>query len=120
MYAGVVCNLLCILINLTGVSEWHFWSALLLLGVGWNFMFISATQLVTSSYQPAEKAKTQAANEFMVFSMVTVSALSSGWLEASYGWQAMNWMVLPLVLWALSVMFFIGSKQSSSHATVSG
>ncbi|MGB0204088.1 MAG: MFS transporter [Neptuniibacter sp.] len=120
MYAGVVCNLLCILINLTGVSEWHFWSALLLLGIGWNFMFISATQLVTSSYQPAEKAKTQAANEFMVFSMVTVSALSSGWLEASYGWQAMNWMVLPLVLWAFSVMFFIGKKQSKNRETVPG
>lgn len=120
MYAGVACNLLCIVINLNGISEWHFWSALLLLGVGWNFMFISATQMVTSSYQPAEKAKTQAANEFMVFSMVTVSALSSGWLEASFGWQAMNWMMLPLVLWALSVMFFIGSKQSSSTATVSG
>lgn len=120
MTAGAICILLCIGINLTGTSEWHFWAALLMLGVGWNFMFISSTQLVTSSYRPSEKAKTQAANEFLVFSMVTVSALSSGWLEASYGWQAMNWMMLPLVLWALSVMFLIGSKQSSSTATVSG
>jgi predicted MFS family arabinose efflux permease len=119
MYTGAVFMLVCIAINLAGVSEWHFWAALLLLGVGWNFMFISATQLLTETYRPAEKAKSQAANEFLVFSMVTLSALSSGWLEAEFGWQAMNWMMLPLVLWAVSVIFFIG-KQRSAQTLTSG
>ena len=118
MYAGAVLMLACIGINLTGVSEWHFWTALLLLGVGWNFMFISATQMVTSTYKPAEKAKSQAANEFIVFSMVTVSALSSGWMEAALGWQAMNWMMLPLVIWAMAVIFVIGQKQTQAVSTV--
>lgn len=120
MYTGAVTMLGCIAINLTGTSEWHFWSALLLLGIGWNFMFISATQLVTNSYRPAEKAKTQAANEFLVFSMVTLSALSSGWLESSYGWQAMNWMMLPLVLWAVTVIFFIGRSDKRASAIATG
>jgi len=118
MYAGAVFMLGCIGINLMGVSEWHFWTALLLLGVGWNFMFISATQLLTSTYLPAEKAKSQAANEFIVFSMVTLSALSSGWLEATLGWQAMNWIVLPLVLWALAVIFFIGRIDSHKKTSM--
>ena len=85
MYAGAVFMLACIGINLMGVSEWHFWTALVCLGIGWNFMFIGATQLVTTTYRPSEKAKSQAANEFLVFSMVTVSAMSAGWMEAVLG-----------------------------------
>lgn len=112
MYAGVALVLACIAINLHGISEWHFLVALVLLGIGWNFMFISATQLVTSCYRASEKAKSQAANEFMVFSMVTVSALSSGWMEATFGWQAMNWAVLPIVLGTLLVMFVMQKRQT--------
>lgn len=111
MYLGALFMLGCIGINLTGVSEWHFWLALFFLGIGWNFMFISATQLVTMSYRSAEKAKSQAANEFIVFSMVTVSALSAGWMEATLGWQAMNWIVLPLIIWAVAVIYFVGGRQ---------
>ncbi|WP_286239327.1 MFS transporter [Neptuniibacter halophilus] len=120
MTLGVVFMLACIGINLTGVSEWHFWTALVCLGIGWNFMFISATQLVTSTYQPAEKAKTQAANEFIVFSMVTLSALSSGWMESALGWQTMNWTMLPLVLWAAAVIFLVGRKPSPVSAVAGG
>ncbi|WP_415881714.1 MFS transporter [Neptuniibacter sp. QD34_54] len=116
MYAGAVFMLACIGINLMGVSEWHFWTALVCLGIGWNFMFIGATQLVTTTYRPAEKAKSQAANEFLVFSMVTVSAMSAGWMEAVLGWQAMNWIVLPLILWAVAVIFYIGRSHSEPVA----
>lgn len=112
MYTGAALMLACVGVNLLGVTEWHFWLALLLLGVGWNFMFISATQLVTTTYRPEEKAKTQAANEFIVFSMVTLSALSSGWLEATFGWQTMNIMVLPFVFWAIAVIYLIGQNQT--------
>ncbi|PIE25251.1 MAG: MFS transporter [Neptuniibacter caesariensis] len=118
MYIGAVFMLACIAINLMGVSKWHFWLALLFLGIGWNFMFISATHLATTAYRPAEKAKSQAANEFIVFSMVAVSALSSGWMEATLGWQAMNWIVTPLILWAMAVIYFIGGRQlPSANAT---
>ncbi len=104
MILGALLMLVCIFLNLHGVSQWHFWAALALLGVGWNFMFISATQLVTSAYRTEEKAKSQAANEFLVFGMVTVSAFSSGWLESSLGWQMLNTLMIPVVIWAVVVI----------------
>ena len=78
--------------------------ALLLLGIGWNFMFITATRLVSETYRLAEKGKTQASNEFLVFSMVTLSALASGWLESSVGWQRLNILVVPLLVLTLLVI----------------
>ncbi|WP_290703588.1 MFS transporter [Amphritea sp.] len=106
MVLGAVFMLACIVLNLNGVSQWHFWGGLALLGVGWNFMFISATQLVTSAYRTEEKAKSQAANEFLIFGMVTVSAFSSGWLESSLGWQMLNTLMIPVVIWAVVVILF--------------
>lgn len=95
---GLLLIAACCFINLHGTSHTHFLLALFLLGVGWNFMFVSATQLVSECYQPQERAKSQAANEFLVFSMVTLSSLAAGWLEASVGWQAINLYTLPVLL----------------------
>lgn len=113
---GAILNIACIVINLLGVSEWHFWSALLLLGLGWNFMFISATQLLTTLYRETEKAKIQATNEFLVFFSVTLSALSSGWLEASVGWFSLNLMMLPVVLLVI-VLLIIPTTQNQVIST---
>ncbi len=110
MLVGAVLMLLCIYINLQGQSEWHFWAALFILGLGWNFMFISATSLVTSAYKDSERAKTQAANEFLVFGMVTISALSSGWMEATMGWETMNLMMVPALLWAILVIVIFSRR----------
>ncbi|EPJ45601.1 MAG: putative drug transport transmembrane protein [Osedax symbiont Rs1] len=107
---GAVLILLCIAVNYDGQSLWHFWAGLVLLGLGWNFMFISATHLVTSAYEPHEKAKTQAANEFILFSMVTVSALSSGWLEATIGWTKMNLLMIVVVVISILVVWFFSRK----------
>lgn len=109
---GGVLMLLCIGVNLAGQSEWHFWAGLFLLGLGWNFMFISATGLVTETYRASEKAKSQATNEFLVFSMVTLSALGSGWLETSFGWMLMNQLMIPVVLWAMVVVAIFARKAS--------
>lgn len=118
MLLGAVLMLLCIALNLHGVSQWHFWAALALLGVGWNFMFIGATQLVTSAYLPAEKAKSQAANEFLIFGMVTVSAFSSGWLEATLGWQMLNTLMIPVLVWVMLVVYVYRKSVSRHLATV--
>ncbi|SFC76113.1 MFS transporter [Pseudoalteromonas denitrificans] len=97
----------CILINLQGLSHNHFLFALFLLGVGWNFMFISATQMVSSTYKNSEKAKSQAANEFLVFSMVTLSSLSAGWLESSLGWQTLNFIsIIPLTIIFIGLIYY--------------
>ncbi len=101
---GCILILLCVGINLHGLTHAHFMVALLLLGIGWNFMFITATRLVSETYSLAEKGKTQASNEFLVFSMVTMSALASGWLESLIGWQRLNILVVPLIVLTLWVV----------------
>ncbi|MFW1677016.1 MFS transporter [Pontibacter sp. JAM-7] len=116
MLCGVFLMLGCVAVNLSGTEVWQFWLALVLLGVGWNFMFISATQMLTGCYTTAERGKTQAANEFVVFSMATLATFSSGALEASLGWQAMNWLVLPLIIWAAAViLIFANTGQAASE-----
>ena len=118
MFVGIVLVLLCCLVNLLGLSHWHFLTALFLLGVGWNFMFISATQMVSQTYLPTERAKAQATNEFLVFSMVTLSALSAGWLEATLGWQTLNLITLPvLIVSALWLAIFKIKQKASTVAT---
>lgn len=109
--AGGVLFVLCIAINIHGESIWHFRAALVVLGVGWNFMFISATGLFSQSYQSQNKAKAQALNEFVVFGCVTVTALLSGWLESTAGWQNLNIYVLPFVL-AVIVLFAFSARKS--------
>ncbi|MFC3033399.1 MFS transporter [Pseudoalteromonas fenneropenaei] len=102
--AGIALMLLCVLTNLYGTSHAHFLVALTLLGVGWNFMFITATQMVSSTYQPSERGKAQATNEFLVFSMVALSSLGAGWLEGTIGWQNINWYTLPILLLLLFIL----------------
>lgn len=114
--SGALIMLLCIGINLNGQSELHFSVALFLLGLGWNFMFVSATHLVTGAYSEAEKPKAQAANEFLIFSMVTFSALASGWLEATLGWHVMNLICIPVVLFAMAIVLYFRKKQAFSFA----
>ncbi|MDO6562559.1 MFS transporter [Amphritea sp. 1_MG-2023] len=118
MLLGALLMLSCILLNLHGVSQWHFWAALFLLGVGWNFMFISATQMVTYSYKTIEKSKSQAANECLVFGMVTISAFSSGWLESTLGWQMLNTLMIPVLAWAVLVIF-VFRQPVKQHLSVS-
>ena len=98
---GALLELGCVLINLTGTGLWHFRLALILLGVGWNFLFIGGTTLLTRSYRPAEKARVQASNDFAVFTTVTLASLSAGALQQLYGWRTVNLGVLPLLLVAL-------------------
>lgn len=109
---GGLLFVLCIAINIQGQSIWHFRLALILLGVGWNFMFIAATGLFSQSYQSKNKSKAQAFNEFFVFSCVTITALMSGWLESTVGWQTMNLYVLPFVL-AVMAIFGINAYKAS-------
>jgi len=82
---------------LAGNEIAHFLAALLLVGVGWNFMYTGGTTLLTESYTPAEKARTQGLNDFIVFSTMAVSSASSGALVSTTGWDTMNAAALPIV-----------------------
>ena len=114
---GAVLFLLCIAINIHGESIWHFRAALVLLGIGWNFMFIAATGLFSQSYQAKNKSKAQALNEFVVFSCVSITALLSGWLESTVGWQMLNIYVLPFVLLVIMVFAFSAKKANRPSVT---
>jgi len=110
MFLGAVFGLLCVAINLLGTTVAHFWTALLLLGVSWNFLFIGATTLLTSTYRPAERAKTQALNDFVVFTTVSLSALTAGTLQHRYGWQVVNLGVVPLLLIIIASILWLKSR----------
>lgn len=101
MQAGFVLLLGHVAVALSGVGFLHFLSALVLLGVGWNFAFIGGTTLLTQTYRPAEQLKVQAVNEFTVFGLVALATLSAGWLYDRFGWIALNLAVVPLLAAAL-------------------
>jgi MFS family permease len=86
------------LIALSGITLWHFWSALILLGVGWNLAFVGGTALVTQCHRPNERNKVQAVNDFLVFGSMAIGSFASGHLLASYGWAMVAGVVLPVVV----------------------
>jgi MFS family permease len=95
--AGLLMIALAAIVGLSGLSVAHFWVALVLLGVGWNFGFIGATALVTDCYRPEERVKVQSANDFLVFGSVAIASFSSGKLLSVGGWDSVNWLVFPPV-----------------------
>ncbi len=101
MQIGFVLLLVEVGLALSGVEFLHFLSALIFLGVGWNFSFIGGTTLLAQAYRPAEQAKVQATNEFIVFGLVAVATLSAGWLYDRFGWVTLNLAAVPLLVAAL-------------------
>jgi MFS family permease len=97
MLWGVVLSLACIGIALAGIEVAHFWWALVLLGVGWNFLFIGGTTLLTETYRPAEKAKVQGANDLFIFLVMASSSFASGVILERNGWQILNYAAIPFV-----------------------
>ena len=115
--AGVVLMGLGSVVALNGVTVAHFVTALVLVGIGWNFMYTGGTTLLTDAYTPAEKARTQGANDFIVFSIMGVSSFSSGALVSAAGWEVMNWSALPvLLLIAVVVMWFARRRPAATLA----
>ncbi|MGL4409566.1 MAG: MFS transporter [Zoogloea sp.] len=101
----------CVVIAVSGVSLHHFISALVLLGVGWNFLFIGGTTLLTESCRPEERAKAQGANDFIVFTVQGVTSLASGMAISASGWSSLNLMALPLVvLTALCTLWWMRQR----------
>lgn len=111
MIAGAACLLVAVLAAVTGLTIYNFWLGLFLLGVGWNFMFIGGTTLLTESYSPAEKAKTQGLNDFLIFGSVACASLSSGGLLHVFGWNAVNVGAVPFLLIASVAIVWLMLKR---------
>jgi len=94
---GAALMFVCVGIALSGVTLMHFWWALVLLGVGWNFLFIGGTTLLTETYRAEEKAKVQGTNDFLVLGVQGLTSLSSGVLISSQGWARLNTWALPII-----------------------
>jgi len=103
-------------IGIAGISLWHFWIGLALLGVGWNFAFIGATTMVTHCHRPNERNKVQAFNDFLVFGSMAISSFSSGTLLVNFGWSAVNEVVFPVVLAASALLLWSALRRRASYA----
>jgi predicted MFS family arabinose efflux permease len=106
---GLTLLLCCAAVALSGLGLWQFWTALILLGLGWNFGFIGATTMVAASYRPSEKGKAQGFHDFVLFGSVAFASLMSGAVYNAWGWNMLNWVILPvaglcLLLLALTSM----------------
>jgi MFS family permease len=102
---GALLTAACVAVNLEFAPYFAtFMVALALLGVGWNFMFVGGTTLLSTTYAPEERVRVQATHDFIVFGSVACTALSSGAIHMTYGWEALNLTLLPPVIIALAVV----------------
>jgi MFS family permease len=110
---GLVCLLAAGLTGLSGVTLPHFFGALILLGVGWNFGFIGATAMLTAAHTTEERGRVQGMNDFAVFGLVCLASLASGGLmncsggDAVAGWTAVNLAMLPLLAAAAAALIWL-------------
>lgn len=104
LLAGIIALSLCIIIGFAGHQYVHYWGALVLLGIGWNFMFITATTLLPQSYTPSEKYKIQGLNDLVMFSCQAAASLSAGWVINTLGWNSMLIICIPLLLLSATVI----------------
>jgi len=97
IFIGLVLLFACVALAVNGIDLFNFTAALIALGLGWNFTFVGASTLLTETYQPAERAKVQATNDFLVFGTVAAASLSSGALLYAYDWNMVNFFALPFL-----------------------
>jgi cyanate permease len=98
-------------IGISGITVAHFWTVLVLLGIGWNFAFIGATTMVTQCHRPQERNKVQAFNDFLIFGSMAVSSFSSGQLLEYFGWQAINQVVFPTIFIAAAMLLWLSLRR---------
>jgi MFS family permease len=97
LLSGALFNLAAIAVAFAGISVAHFWWSLVLVGIGWNFLFIGGTTLLTTTYRPEERAKAQGANDQVIFIMMAISSVASGLTVTTGGWERVNLVAAPLI-----------------------
>lgn len=121
IFIGGFLKVVCIGIAAAGESFMHFWAALLILGVAWNFLYVGATTLLTGTYTVAERAKAQAFNEVTIFVVVGIGTFFSGMALEGFGWTAVVLGTLPFVLVVMGGIAWLAwrgrNRQDTRHAT---
>ncbi|HLE67717.1 MAG TPA: MFS transporter [Burkholderiales bacterium] len=117
MFAGALLNVAAIATAVSGISVAHFWWSLVLLGVGWNFLYVGGTTMLTETYRPEERAKAQGVNDFAIFVMMAISSFTSGVIVTNAGWERLNLAaLLPLVAVIVSIAWLALQQRSRRMA----
>ncbi|MDX5320196.1 MAG: MFS transporter, partial [Bacteroidota bacterium] len=103
--SGAIIYLLCLLIALNGHALGNYWVALILLGLGWNFLFIGGTVLLSKTYSMSERFKIQSLNDLIVLGLQATASLSAGYVVYAMGWDTLLWICLPFMLLLLVLSF---------------
>jgi MFS family permease len=101
---GALLLLVAVVVDLEGLGFANFLVGLALVGLGWNFLFIGGTTLLTEGYRPEERAKVQGLNDFLIFGTVAAGSFASGALHSRFGWTMVNYGVLPLIVLVLAAI----------------
>jgi hypothetical protein len=105
---GVLAYVICLLAAFQGPELWSFGVSLVLLGVGWNFLFLAGTNLLPGGYRPEERFRVQSSNDFVVFSIQALVSLGSGWALFRLGWNGLLLVCIPML--ALFTVFIAGRR----------
>jgi len=115
LFAGLALMIACVLVDSSGHGLMHYWSGLVMLGVGWNLLFVSGTALLTSTYRPEERFRAQAVNEFAVFGTQALASLLAGPAMYALGWRALNLAALPLLVLLLALLLVAAQRSRKSR-----
>jgi MFS family permease len=115
IFLGIACMFGCVFIAIAGQELVHYWVALVLLGLGWNFLFVSGTVLLTSSYYPAERFKVQAVNDFTVFGIQAFTSLSAGTVIFNANWNVLVLLNLPALFLVLGFVVLLRKQLSQAN-----
>ena len=120
MYSGVIILFFSIIINFVDQNFYNYFFSLILLGLGWNFLFISGSSLLIISYRPEEKFRAQGLNDFMVFGTQAIGALSAGFFLNIFGWKLINLICIPLLIIIILTIYIsenrIKSRKKNSNS----
>ncbi len=105
-------------VGIAGITVAHFWTGLILLGLGWNLAFIGATTMVTQCHRPEERNKVQSFNDFLIFGSMAVSSFSSGQILAYLSWPAINQVVFPVVFAAGGLLVWLAMRRRDEATAV--
>ena len=111
IYAGIIILFLCIIINFFFQTYYGYMIGLILLGVGWNFLFVTGSSLLVISYKPEDKFRTQGLNDFVVFTTQALGALSAGFLLYATNWKILNILCIPLLFIVLYFSLIASKKR---------
>jgi len=114
MLLGILALLGCVIESQFDQSVTGYWVSLVLLGIGWNFLFITGTALLINCYRNSEKYRAQAANDFMVFGFQALASLSAGWLLNVSSWKIINIMSIPLLF--ILLLTILWARRQNGHS----